>query len=75
MTHEHGTNAELGQFRVDLRVAPSLPMSFVTVRLIQTGDGGVTMETYLRWLIPLWKLPPSTRSRRSISLWRSMCPM
>jgi hypothetical protein len=36
--------ADLGQFRVDLRVAPSLPMSFVTVRLIQTGDGGVTME-------------------------------
>jgi phage tail sheath protein FI len=36
--------ADLGQFRVDLRVAPSLPMSFVTVRLVQTGNDGITME-------------------------------
>ena len=35
---------ELGQFRVDLKVAPSLPMSFVTVRLVQTGDRGVATE-------------------------------
>jgi hypothetical protein len=35
---------DLGQFRVDLKVAPSLPMSFVTVRLVQTGDRGVATE-------------------------------
>jgi hypothetical protein len=35
---------ELGQFRVDLKVAPSLPMSFVIVRLVQTGDRGVATE-------------------------------
>jgi hypothetical protein len=35
---------ELGRFHVDLKVAPSLPMSFVTVRLVQTGERGVTSE-------------------------------
>jgi hypothetical protein len=35
---------ELGRFRVDLKVAPSVPMSFVTVRLVQTGERGVTTE-------------------------------
>lgn len=34
----------LGQFRVDLKVAPSTPMSFVTIRLVQTGESGVTTE-------------------------------
>jgi phage tail sheath protein FI len=27
-----------GRFYVELRVAPSLPMRFLTVRLLQTGD-------------------------------------
>lgn len=31
-------NVEQGRFVVELRVAPSLPMRFLTVRLIQTGD-------------------------------------
>jgi len=35
---------EQGRFRVDLRVAPSLPMSFVTVRLVQQGERGFTSE-------------------------------
>jgi phage tail sheath protein FI len=35
---------ELGRFRVDLKVAPSVPMSFVTVRLVQTGERGVATE-------------------------------
>jgi len=35
---------DLGRFRVDLKVAPSLPLTFVTVRLVQTGDGGVATE-------------------------------
>jgi hypothetical protein len=38
------TTSDLGQFRVDLKVAPSLAMTFVTVRLVQTGDQGVTTE-------------------------------
>jgi hypothetical protein len=36
--------AEQGRFRVDLKVAPSLPMSFVTVRLVQLGERGFTSE-------------------------------
>jgi hypothetical protein len=35
---------EQGRFRVDLKVAPSLPMSFVTVRLVQLGERGFTAE-------------------------------
>jgi phage tail sheath protein FI len=30
--------ADLGRFYVDLRVAPSLPMRFLTIRLLQTAD-------------------------------------
>jgi phage tail sheath protein FI len=37
-------SVELGRFRVDLKVAPSVPMSFVTVRLVQTGERGVATE-------------------------------
>ena len=31
-------SVERGRFHVDLKVAPSLPMSFLTVRLVQLGD-------------------------------------
>ena len=37
---------DLGRFRVDLKVAPSLPMSFVTVRLVQTGERGEATEIF-----------------------------
>jgi phage tail sheath protein FI len=33
-----------GQFRVDLKVAPAEPMTFVTVRLVQNGERGITTE-------------------------------
>jgi hypothetical protein len=33
-----------GRFRVDLKVAPALPMSFLTVRLVQMGERAVTTE-------------------------------
>ena len=36
--------AEQGRFRVDLRVAPSTPLVFVNVRLVQSGDRGVVTE-------------------------------
>jgi hypothetical protein len=35
---------EQGRFRVDLKVAPALPMSFLTVRLVQLGDRAVATE-------------------------------
>jgi hypothetical protein len=35
---------EQGRFQVDLRIAPSLPMSFVTVRLIQLGENSFVTE-------------------------------
>jgi phage tail sheath protein FI len=35
---------ELGRFIVELRFAPSLPLRFLTVRLVQTGDRGFTQE-------------------------------
>ncbi len=38
------SSVELGRFRVDLKVAPSLPMSFVTVRLVQLGEQGFVTE-------------------------------
>lgn len=38
-------NVEHGRFVVELRVAPSLPMSFIAVRLIQTGGGLRVVET------------------------------
>jgi hypothetical protein len=34
----------LARFRVDLKVAPSEPLSFVTVRLVQIGESGVATE-------------------------------
>ena len=35
---------EAGRFVVELRVAPSLPMSFITVRLVQSGDRSLVTE-------------------------------
>jgi phage tail sheath protein FI len=35
---------EQGRFVVELRVAPSLPMTFLTLRLVQTGDRGLLIE-------------------------------
>jgi hypothetical protein len=37
-------SVEQGQFRVDLKVAPAFPMSFVTVRLVQLGENGFVTE-------------------------------
>lgn len=36
--------AERGLFFVDLKVAPSLPLRFLTVRLVQSGDRGFATE-------------------------------
>jgi phage tail sheath protein FI len=36
---------EQGRFIVELRVAPSLPMTFMTIRLVQTGDRTAVLET------------------------------
>jgi hypothetical protein len=33
-----------GRFRVDLKVAPALPMSFLTVRLVQMGERAIATE-------------------------------
>ncbi len=35
---------EQGRFIVELRVAPSLPMRFLTVRLVQSGEGSTAAE-------------------------------
>jgi len=35
---------EEGRFIVELQVAPSLPMTFLTIRLVQTNDRGVVTE-------------------------------
>ncbi|HEV2801593.1 MAG TPA: hypothetical protein VGW12_13900 [Pyrinomonadaceae bacterium] len=37
-------SVEQGRFIVELRVAPSLPMTFMTIRLVQTGDRGFVTE-------------------------------
>jgi hypothetical protein len=37
--------AELGQLIVELKVAPSHPLAFLTVRLVQAGQGGLTVES------------------------------
>jgi phage tail sheath protein FI len=37
-------NVDQGRFVVELRVAPSLPMTFLTVRLVQSGDRTLVME-------------------------------
>ena len=38
-------SVDQGRFIVELRVAPSLPMTFVTIRLVQTGDRTFVLET------------------------------
>ena len=38
-------SVEQGRFIVELRVAPSLPMTFLTIRLVQTGDRSFVVET------------------------------
>ena len=37
-------SVEQGRFIVELRVAPSLPMTFLTVRLVQSGDRTLVLE-------------------------------
>ena len=37
-------SVDQGRFIVELRVAPSLPLTFVTVRFIQTGDRSFVTE-------------------------------
>ncbi|HYP52454.1 MAG TPA: hypothetical protein VEQ42_02880, partial [Pyrinomonadaceae bacterium] len=37
-------SVEQGRFIVELRVAPSLPMTFLTIRLVQTGERGLVTE-------------------------------
>jgi len=37
-------DVEAGRFIVELRVAPSLPLTFMTIRLIQAGDRGLVSE-------------------------------
>jgi phage tail sheath protein FI len=38
-------SVEAGNFIVELRVAPSLPMTFLTIRLVQSGTGSIIMES------------------------------
>jgi len=37
-------SVDLGRFIVELRVAPSLPMTFLTIRLVQSGVSGTVTE-------------------------------
>ncbi len=37
-------SVDLGRFIVELRVAPSLPLTFLTIRLVQTGERGFVTE-------------------------------
>ena len=37
-------SVDQGRFIVELRVAPSLPMTFLTIRLVQTGERGTVTE-------------------------------
>jgi phage tail sheath protein FI len=37
-------SVEQGRFIVELRVAPSLPMTFMTIRLVQTSERSLAME-------------------------------
>jgi hypothetical protein len=39
-------SVDQGRFQVDLKIAPSLPMSFVTVRLVQLGENGFVTEIF-----------------------------
>jgi hypothetical protein len=36
--------ADLGRFVVELKVAPSLPLTYLTIRLVQSGDRGMAAE-------------------------------
>ena len=38
-------SVDQGKFIVEMRVAPSLPMTFMTIRLVQTGDRTSVLET------------------------------
>ena len=54
---EHAACVDQGRFIVELRVAPSLPMTFLTVRLVQSGDRGLADGGALsRWPIPPTRL-------------------
>jgi hypothetical protein len=37
-------SVDQGRFQVDLRIAPSVPMSFITVRLVQLGENNFVSE-------------------------------
>jgi hypothetical protein len=37
-------DVENGRFIMDVKVAPSLPMEFLTVRLVQSGDRSIVSE-------------------------------
>jgi phage tail sheath protein FI len=37
-------SVDQGRFIVELKVAPSLPLTFITVRLVQTNDGSMVTE-------------------------------
>jgi hypothetical protein len=37
-------SVDQGRFVVELRVAPSLPMTFLTIRLVQTGERSLVAE-------------------------------
>ena len=39
-------SVEQGRFIVELRVAPSLPMTFLTIRLVQTSDRSLATEVH-----------------------------
>ena len=39
-------SVEQGRFIVELRVAPSLPMTFLTIRLVQTSDRSLALEVH-----------------------------
>jgi phage tail sheath protein FI len=38
-------SVEAGNFIVELRVAPSLPMTFLTIRLVQSATGSIITES------------------------------
>jgi phage tail sheath protein FI len=38
------SSVDQGRFIVELKVAPSLPLTFITVRLVQTNDRSLVME-------------------------------
>ncbi len=44
VTRNTPQDMEQGRFIVELRVAPSLPLTFVTVRLVQSGDRSLVTE-------------------------------